>query len=337
MVSALLAAGASPNLVHNEDADAAEAQPPLYVALTKGRFDAATLLLDARALAGEQEPVRQQTALHAACSGSCDTPLPILQSLLVALARSAADEKLDDIDIDDTEATASPPPPLPADSDGCTPLHSACASGRLESAQLLLQHTCASHEVRRASAKGVTPLAASLRRRHVEVARLLVREYHTPLDPTATFLCLKKGCGADVLAELAHAAAASAGDAIPIDARAHETGISALMLAAEAGETEAVADLLEMRADPAAADADGHTALMRAAFMGHVAIVKALLAAGCAVDQPDAKGNTALHHAGRGAQESMFDFLEMRYGADCELVNADGEVPKVQAEPCRIQ
>ena len=31
------------------------------------------------------------------------------------------------------------------------------------------------------------------------------------------------------------------------------------------------------------------------------------------------------------------DLLEMRYSADSELQNAKGEVPKVSAEPCRVQ
>ena len=67
------------------------------------------------------------------------------------------------------------------------------------------------------------------------------------------------------------------------------------------------------------------------------AVAAQLLKAGCAVDAVDADGNSALHHAGRGAQEWLFDLLEMRHGADSELRNAKGEVPTVSAEPCRIQ
>ena len=51
----------------------------------------------------------------------------------------------------------------------------------------------------------------------------------------------------------------------------------------------------------------------------------------------DAEGNSAMHHAGRGAQEYMFDLLEMRHGADTELKNGKGEAPKLSAEPCRLQ
>ena len=94
---------------------------------------------------------------------------------------------------------------------------------------------------------------------------------------------------------------------------------------------------LELGADAGAADSDGHTPLMRAAFMGHAKIVGLLVKAGCAVDATDAEGNSALHHAGRGSQEFIFDLLEMRHGADSELKNAKGEVPKVSAEPCKVQ
>ena len=108
------------------------------------------------------------------------------------------------------------------------------------------------------------------------------------------------------------------------------------MMAAEGGEEAAVETLLEMKADPSAADHDGHTALMRAAFMGHAKIVGLLVKAGCAVDAVDAEGNSALHHAGRGAQEFVFDVLEMRHGANCELRNGKGELPEVASQPCRI-
>ena len=51
----------------------------------------------------------------------------------------------------------------------------------------------------------------------------------------------------------------------------------------------------------------------------------------------DEKGESALHHAGRGAQEAMFDLLELRHGADSELCNHAGEPPKLSAQPCRVQ
>ena len=98
VVQALLAAGASPNL-ETTDADCESddgRHPPLYLALTKGRHDVAALLLDAGARVGEAEPVRAQTALHAACS--TETPLPLVERLLHEFQRDAvrdADQRLD--------------------------------------------------------------------------------------------------------------------------------------------------------------------------------------------------------------------------------------------------
>lgn len=112
VIGALLAARASPNLAPPRaravDASVtdslADAHPPLYLALTKGRYDAASMLLDAGALASEPEPVRGQTALHAACSTA--VPIELLERLLDALQRHAADEE---------EVYASSRLPLPHD------------------------------------------------------------------------------------------------------------------------------------------------------------------------------------------------------------------------------
>ena len=109
------------------------------------------------------------------------------------------------------------------------------------------------------------------------------------------------------------------------------------MLASEEGNEEAVRWLLAKGAEVGAADGDGHTSLMRAAFMGHAKVVGLLIKASCAVNAIDAEGNSALHHAGRGSQEFIYDLLEMRYGANSELSNQKGEVPKLSATPCRIQ
>lgn len=92
------------------------------------------------------------------------------------------------------------------------------------------------------------------------------------------------------------------------------------MLAAQAGEEQAVSDLLAARANPSEADGERHSALMRASFYGHGRIVTALLAAGAAIDAPDAQGNT-----------------ELKHGANSTVQNALGKVPAVQDEPCSVQ
>ena len=199
----------------------------------------------------------------------------------------------------------------------------------------------------RTSAKLVSPLAAAIRRRHAPVASVLVQEGGAPLDPVAIHLCV---ANRDLellrkLLELRSEAvcgndsnhASGDGGVEGVDIRFSDTGVTALMLASEAGDLDAVQTLLEMGADAAAVDADGHTCLMRAAVFGHAKLVGALMSASCEVDAVDAEGNSALHHAGRGGQEYVFDLLEMRYGADPELRNHKGEVPKVSSEACRVQ
>lgn len=400
IMRALLDARACPSLLpSNSEYASDEAHPPLYLALTRGRGDAALLLLDAHADTSQTEPVRGQTALHAAVA-SADTPVDLLERLL---ARS--------------------PPPLPADLEGCSPLHSAAACGNLAAVRALCgflaedvpssaevvasafqtttqltQSTSAAagssgddasgggagdrgagggdrgagggdggagtlmDELRRSSRKQVTPLGAACRRRHGEVARLLV-SLGAPLDARAVHFCLQKGeqLLLDELLSLAVAPRGCGGSgegAVVVSSERgteggeHDgtgaracagvdstlaDGISALMLTAEAGEEEHVRTLLAMRADANAADRDGHTALMRAAFMGHGKVVAALVAAGASVNAVDHQGEHALHHAGRGAQEWMFDLLELKYGADSSLVNYKGEAPKLCEEPCRCR
>ena len=429
IVSALLAAKASPNLVpptaaaeESEAESASEAHPPLYLALTKGRFDVAQQLLEAGACASDPEPVRRQTPLHAACS-SADAPLDLVASLLRALRRDAklrdGDAKLDDIDDiddinadDDIDADDAPPqvdgspggegndgdddendhvdaksaeaartaPPLPADSEG---LHATAQclcerQGRLRApaSEVLPQRPRGPPRVVQARdatrsrmpppsrrrgfvARGRfwrsarphvgTPLPLQDRRRRSPEATG-PRESHRRRSSQGSWPrgeCDGAGGGAGGGRGAAERVAGqSKGDTYlnsvslcggGVDARFEDTGVSALMLASESGDEEAVRTLLELGADAGAADSDGHTPLMRAAFMGHAKIVGLLVKAGCAVDATDAEGNSALHHAGRGSQEFIFDLLEMRHGADSELKNAKGEVPKVSAEPCKVQ
>ena len=408
-VELLLEAGASPDLgllppppptttaaagsaaSDDDEAPAAsEAQPPLYLALTKGHAAVALRLLDARADPCEVEPVRGQCALHAAASGAAADD-DVLCRLLLSLAAStvgapaaaaAAADAADAAAATDADAAAdaggAPPPTclvaplsadcvaLPADFEGFTPLHAAAANGRLAAVEALLRapRVSAAHELDRRSSKRVTPLAAACRRRHADVARALVGGFGAAVDALAMRLCLQKKQGALLveLLELATTrAAASGGDASAaggatagaaqaaaeaplgsagvgagVDGHSGD-GMTALMLSVEEGDAEAVAALLTMGADPSAADGDGHTPLHRAAFFGAAKLVNALIEARASVDAVDAHGNTALHHAGRGSQEHVFDLLELRHGADTELTNDKGEVPKLSAEPCRLQ
>lgn len=362
IIRALLKANASPDLsLLSHDDFASDPHPPLYLALVRGKADAARLLLDHGANPAEAEPVRRQTALHAAVSTAL-IPSSMLEELI--------------------ERTTTRGRSFPADVEGCTALHTAAATGQLESIQVFMRHPSFAQEVCRHSLKRVSPLAAACRRGHVEVARALAA-CGAPIDPKVVHICAVKG-QTELLAELieterAGSADAGAGgavagsdaacgkaggvgqgggaggvgqdgevdgeaggerrrrtDGVGINCQFREDGVSALMMAAEAGEEAAARSLLEMDADASLADHDGHTALMRAAFKGHGALVGALIEAGAAVDAVDLAGNSALHHAGRSCQEFIFDLLELKHGADSSLLNHKGEAPKVAAEPCRV-
>jgi cytohesin len=306
-----------------------EAQPPLYLALTKGHSAVATRLLEARADPSEMEPVRGQSALHAAASAGSSLEASLLKRLLHGTHVAS---------------------PLPADFEGFTPLHAAAANGQLSVVEALLSHpavTAGAELCRVGTKKLVTPLAAACRRGHADVARRLVHVYGACVDSMAVRLCLQKG-RSQLLLELlklnapapetgaAGAEAGTKGGIAGIDGHSGD-GVTALMLAAEEGDETVLRTLLALDANPEARDQDGHTALHRASFYGHAKLVQALLTARASVDTFDHQGNSALHHAGRGSQEHVFDLLELRFGADTELLNRKGEVPKLMEEPCRCK
>lgn len=232
---------------------------------------------------------------------------------------------------------------LPADSELCTPLHSAARQGELPCIRLLLVH-CRADELGRPSRTFATPLAVAIRRKHATLALALRHEYGAPLDAHAVLLCLTTQ-QRPLLEQLLQKPHAAAGETISAGADGVDApaagGVTALHLAAEGpkeGDGEAtVRQLLELRAAVGLADSDGHTALHRAAFHGSGRVVGLLVAAGASPDQQDHEGNTALHHAGRGAQEFVFDVLELKHGADPEVRNHAGELPALQPEPCHVQ
>ena len=260
--------------------------------------------LDARAAADEVEPLRGQTAQHAAAAAEPAVAPALLERLLAAGGA------------------------LHADREGFTALHVAAGRGCVAALQLLIERA-PDAELGRLSSTNVTPLAAACRRDQREAARLL-RAAGAPLDAGALHLCAAKG-----RTELLDALLDGASDG-DVDC-AGDDGETALMRAAADGDESAVGALLAKRADPNAFDRDRHTALMRAAFHGHAKVIGLLCAGGAAVDAVDATGCSALHHAGRGSQEFAFDVLELKHGADSTLRNAKGEVPEVQEEPCRVQ
>ena len=87
-------------------------------------------------------------------------------------------------------------------------------------------------------------------------------------------------------------------------------GRTPLMLAAFRGDTAAVVNLLERRADVNARDRDGDTALMFAAFKGHGLIVALLLQYGANVYARARNGWTAKKAAQSGFHHQVAEMLK---------------------------
>ena len=329
-VETLIAAGSRLGAAAHTDGVA-----PLFLALSKGHAACATLLLEARAAVDEVEPLRGQTAQHAAAAAEPAVPLELLARVLHARVLAVSGEQVEG------EAGVMEPEALDSDLDGFTALHIAAGRGSVQAVQLLLERAPAAEAARLSRSKGkVSPLGAACRRDRREVARLLLAA-GAPLDAGALHLCATRGWLADLLCAAGEDAVDAEGvegaegtegaeSAEGAPGRAHlrrgeggngETcgeapravdcagadGVTALMLAAQAGEEQAVSELLAARANPSEADSERHSALMRASFYGHGRIVTALLAAGAAIDVPDAEGNTALHHAGRSGSSTYWN------------------------------
>ena len=92
-------------------------------------------------------------------------------------------------------------------------------------------------------------------------------------------------------------------------ANIYVAGRTPLMLAAFAGDIEAMQDLLYEGADANAQDGDGDTALMFAAFKGYAAAVLLLLRCGANVNAQAKNGWTALKAAKSGSHDDITDIL----------------------------
>lgn len=99
-----------------------------------------------------------------------------------------------------------------------------------------------------------------------------------------------------------------------VDAR-DEHGRTALMVAAMAGDAEAVARQLRRGADPRAREPCGYTPLMRGAQSGNTAVVGQLLEAGAGINAADEAGFTPLMVAVRRGHLAVVEQL-LAAGAD---------------------
>ena len=96
-----------------------------------------------------------------------------------------------------------------------------------------------------------------------------------------------------------------------------------LMYAAQDGDTEIIALLLEHKAAVRMRDNIGATAVAYAAQGGHVDAAEMLLAAGADIDAPDKQGFTPLMRAVRQGHIPMVEFL-LQHKADVSLRDYTG-------------
>lgn len=106
--------------------------------------------------------------------------------------------------------------------------------------------------------------------------------------------------------------------------------ISALMLAARAGEAGVVRELLQKKADLLATDNHGSTALSYAARAGKAEAARVLLAAGAKVDTADLDGWTPLMHAAVNGHTEVVTLL-LGKGANPRAKDKQGRTPLLLA------
>lgn len=99
-------------------------------------------------------------------------------------------------------------------------------------------------------------------------------------------------------------------------------GRTPLIVAAEAGDVEQVADLLARGVQLDALDDCRWSAMMRAAASGHVRIVRTLLERGAAIDRRDKSGYTAVLVAVINNRPQVLALL-MERGADLDVQEGD--------------
>ena len=218
--------------------------------------------------------------------------------------------------------------------DGTSPLHLAVVNARYDVAVRLLEHGADAA----AAGPGWTPLHQLVWTRRPN------RHYNNPAAfPTGTVTDL----------ELARALVAHGAD---VDARQtaeprdgyrnqlNRTGATPFLLAAKAVDLDMMRLLLDLGADPLAANEDGTTALLVAAGVGiwsssespgsaeeALEAVKLMAALGDTVTTVDANGDAALHGAVmRGSPELVLYLLE--HGAALNPVNERGWTPLTIAQ-----
>jgi len=115
---------------------------------------------------------------------------------------------------------------------------------------------------------------------------------------------------------------------VDVDAKAPDSGVTALSLAATCGEVEAVQFLISKGADVDAKDGKGNAPLHGAAFLGHVECVVTLLASGANVNIVGEDGHTPLDSAAAPWSKELTGFVKFLE----QLLHVEFDVAAIQAK-----
>ncbi len=351
LVTLLLEAGADPNT------GLTAGEPVLMTASRTGRPGPVKALIDRGAKVDAKDP-KGQTALHWA---SADGHSEVVQLLLRAGADARARLK-----------------------SGFTPLFFAVREGRAEVVEVLLKAGADPTEAmliekrgRGSPRNGTGALILAVENGHFELALRLVKAGADPNDQRSGFAPLHaltwvrkpnrgddedgqpapKGSGRLTSLEFARELVKRGADPkLQLAAGSSGSGVfsthgaSPLVLAAKRADLPYLKLLVELGADPLAANKDGCTPLMAAAGLGTLApteeagteeealeVVTVLLAAGADVNTVDRNGETAMHGAAYKSLPRMVRLLAER-GAKIEVWNTKnrhGWTPLIIAEGFR--
>jgi len=231
---------------------------------------------------------------------------------------------------------------------GDTALMIASLKGYLPIVQLLLERGAL---VNQENKRNYTALIYASEKNHYEIVDILLnhgayinqpeKDGHTPLILASLFgneetvhLLLERG--ADFLLKNNHGWSAIHSAMLyqhlnivkvlvdygfPLDDATKDKGITALQIAAERGNEEAVNYLLEKGADKNRASHTGRTALICAAANDRLGTVRILVEHGVDVEATDEKGDTALMHATNNGHLDVVTYLVEEAGAQLSIQN----------------
>ncbi len=208
------------------------------------------------------------------------------------------------------------------DKNGSTPLHYAASTGDRTVCEMLLS---AGADPRAKDGKGRTPLGIAMARGHKAAAEVLLAAMERKATPKQTgkeqsvralFLAVMQDDSAAVKSMLkSDPGLAKASDA---------SGMTALMVAIDAGKNEIAQFLINSGANVNASDGNGLTPLFRA--VDNLDLTRLLVLKGARVTARSKNQRTPLHEAACFGTEEVAAYL-ISAGADVNALDADGKTP----------